>query len=762
MASIRNLSSHPIPGQARLSIAMLLALLSLASQSWAQSVCLPAPRLLTTMPMGGQIGTEVEITITGEELDDAADLIFSDPRLTAIPKLNAEGQPEPNRYVVTIPADCPAGLYEARLMTRLGISSSRVFSVGSLTEVTRSQPNTSLATALRLPMNSVCNAVVSARAADHYVFSAKKDQRITVDCAASGIDSKLKPTVIIADAQGRDLLVERRGGVLDFTAPEAGDYVIKIHELTYKGGPEFFYRLGLWEQTPGSPIVRQPSTRAVNSFSWPPTGLPESTELVEVEPNHESSKAQKITLPCDITGSFYPAADVDVFEFEAQQGEEWWIEIASERLGVPTDPTALVQHVAREGDAEKVTDVLELADIPSPIKVSSNGYAYDGPPYNSGTSDFLGKLTIKQSGVHRLQLSDLFGGTRNDPGNHYRLVIRQAAPDFALVSWAMHMELRNGDRNALSKPISLRGGATMALEVVVVRRDGFDGDIDLFMHDLPSGVSARGLKIPAGQSRGLMLVTADENAPKGYANAKFFAKATIAGIEVTRTCQLASMAWPIRDSWGEIPSPRLISDVPVSVSGVDRAPITIAPASRDVIEAKAGEKLTIPLVHTRRSDFSGAKMSLKTAGAGFERAAAFDVSLTEDQSQAVLDLAAIKPAPGDYLIAFYGSAVAKYCHHPEAVGVAEVAVKKAEQDVAAAAEELKKLTAEAQSASAEQKAASDKAVADATARQQSATAALNAAKEQLKKATAAAQPRDIVDIVVSEPIAIRILPAESP
>ncbi len=56
----------------------------------------------------------------------------------------------------------------------------------------------------------------------------------------------------------------------------------------------------------------------------------------------------------------------------------------------------------------------------------------------------------------------------------YRLVIRKAQPDFALVAWALHMELRNGDRNALSKPLALRAGATMALEVVVVRRDGFD------------------------------------------------------------------------------------------------------------------------------------------------------------------------------------------------------------------------------------------------------------------------------------------------
>ena len=78
------------------------------------------------------------------------------------------------------------------------------------------------------------------------------------------------------------------------------------------------------------------------------------------------------------------------------------------------------------------------------------------------------------------------------------LWVGNPAPDFALAAWALHMTLRNGDRAALSKPVTLRGGATVALEVVVVRKDGFDGEIELAMENLPEGVSACGLKIPAG------------------------------------------------------------------------------------------------------------------------------------------------------------------------------------------------------------------------------------------------------------------------
>jgi len=745
--------------RAMLLAALFSVSLGLPSLSFAQSVGLPAPRLLTTAPMGAKVGSQVEVTISGESIEDADELTFSDHRITAARKLNAAGEPEPNKYVVTIAADCPVGIHEARVMTRLGISSSRAFSVGSLDEVSVAKPNTTLATAMELKVNSICNAVMTSRAVDHFVFEGRKGQRIVVDCATRGIDSKLDATVVIADAAGRDLLVERRGGALDFIVPADGKYVIKVHELTFKGGPAYYYRLAISELPVGAPIVRLPSTKPVNSFSWPPQGLKEQAELAEAEPNNDRMKAQRISLPCDIAGSFFPAADVDVFEFEAKKGDVWWVEVASERFGLPTDPSILVQHVARTGDTEKLTDVAEFSDIPSPVKVSSNGYAYDGPPYNAGTADILGKLEIKEDGLHRLQISDLFGGTRNDPKNIYRLVIRKAAPDFAVVAWALHMELRNGDRNAVSKPLALRGGATMALEVVAIRRDGFDGDIELAMEGLPEGVTASGLKIPAGQSRGLMLVTANQNAPRALGSATFFGRATINGETVSRPCRVASHAWPIPDSWGEIPSPRLMADVPVSVSGREFAPITLAPP-KELQTVTAGEKLTIPLLHTRRSDFSGAVLQLRTMGTGFDRAPQFDVSLTADQSQAILDTTALKTAPGDYLIAFYGGAVAKYRHQPEAIAVAEEAHKKAAQELMVIEAEMKKLSEAAKVAAAEAKPEADKAVEAATAKQKTATAAVAAAADKIKQATAAAQPRDIVDIVVSEPIKIRVNPAE--
>jgi hypothetical protein len=711
--------------------------------------------------MGGQVGTSVEVTITGDNIENAEQLRFSHPGITATQKLGKDGTPVPNKYVVSIAADCPPGIHEARLMTRLGISSSRVFNVGTLPETTRVKPNTSLGNAMLLQLNSICNASMTQRSVDYYTFEAKKGQRIVVDCAAKGIDSKLKPVLIVADSTGADLLVNRRGGALDFTAPETGKYVVKVHDLTFNGGATHFYRLALRQAAAGEVVPRLPSIKTVSSFSWPPAGLTGNAVLAEVEPNDRHAEAQKITLPCDIAGSFFPAADVDTFEFTAKKGEVWWVEVASERLGLSTDPSIVVQHVSGEGANEKLTDVAEFSDIPSPVTLSTNGYSYNGPPYNAGSSDIIAKLEIREDGVHRLQLRDLFGGTRSDPQNVYRLIIRKAAPDFALVGWALHMNLRNGDRNALSKPIALRGGATMPIEVVVVRRDGFDGEIELVMDNLPEGVTAAGLKIAAGQTRGILLITADQDAPRGLSSASFFGRASIDGKVVTHPCKLASMQWPVPDASREIPSPRLLADVPVSVCGSEFATITIAPSETKVWEVTVGEQLTIPLVHTRRCEFSGANISLKTYGAGFDRTPVFEVPLNGNASEAVLDLAALKTPPGDYVIAFYGSAVAKYRYNIEAVSRAEAALKQAQQNVIALADKAKTLAEAAKTAPDDQRAESTKAAQDAAAKHKSAEAAAVAADKRLKSATAKAKPKDIVDIIVSKPITIRVKPAKT-
>ena len=731
-----------------------LAWLALTLSALAQSVILPTPRLLTITPMGGQVGTTVEVALTGEVLEDVTELLFSTPKVTAKPKTG-----EPNKFLVTIAPDAPVGVHDARFVGRLGVSSARAFSVGKLAEITRTGTNTTLETALALKPNSVCNATTSARAVDFYSFTATKGQRLAIECATAGIDSKLSPVLIIADARGRDLVVNRTSGLLDFTAPADGRFFVKVHSLTFKGGAEQFYRLAVQTVPAGAPVSRQPATRAVSAFSWNPGANFGIARTVEAEPNNDHAKAQKITLPCDIGGAFFPAADVDTFEFTAKKGEVWWVEVASERLGLPTDPFVLVQHVTMDGGREKLTDVAEFNDIPAPMKPSSNGYSYDGPPYNAGSADALGKLEIKEDGTYRLQVRDLFGGTRSEAANVYRLMIRKAAPDFALTGWAIHMELRNGDRNAVSKPIALRPGATMALEVAVVRRDGFDGEIELAATDLPAGVTAAGIKIPAGQSHGKLVITAGEKAPRSLGFAKLFGRAQVSGAPVERPVHLASQAWPVRDASGEVPKPRLMADVPVSVTDAEPAPVSVAGREPKIWEAKADAKLTIPLKLTWRREISG-QLRLRAYGNGFTGLKPLEIQPKTETADLVLDLATLKPAPGEHTLALYSGYVTKYRHNPGAVLLAEAAQKQAEQEAATATAEAKKLAEAVNTVPAEKRAAAELASKSADEKLKAAEAAKTAAVNRVKAVTAEAAPKDIADILVSEPIRVRVLPAE--
>jgi len=730
----------------------------------AQLVVLPAPRLLTTLPMGGKAGSTVEVTISGENIEDVTELLFSTPKITAKPVTEADGKPVENKFLVTIAPDAPVGVHDARVLSRLGVSSARAFSVSALNEVTRTAANNTIETALKLPANTICNATMTKRAVDFYSFEGKKGQRIAVDCAAAGIDSRLTPVVIIADAKGADLLVNRTGGIINFTPPADGTYLIKVNDLTYQGGERHFYRLALREINGDGPAPSQPSTARVSAVSWPPQGLALNAPANELEPNNAPNEAKAVTLPLDVAGSFAPAADVDSFEFEAKKGEIWWVEVASERLGRQTDPFVLVQRVVKEGEKETLTDVAELYDIASPVKVSTNGYSYDGPPYDVGSPDVLGKVEIKDDGLHRLQVRDLFGGTRNDPQNIYRLLVRKAQPDFALATWAVHMTLRNGDRAAFSKPISLRAGGSMVFEVMAVRRDGFDGEIELVMEGLPAGVTASGLKIPAGKSVGHVVISAASNAKRAHALAHLTGRATIEGKPVIRPCRLASMAWPVKDAKQEIPSPRLFADIPVSVSDAEPSPITITSAEERVWEANVGETLKIPLKAEWRGEFSGTAMKLKAYGAGFEGVKEFELPVKAAKTEAVIDLAALKTAPGDYTIAFYGSAVAKYSYNPQAVKAAEEVKKKAEAEAAKMATEAKKIAGDAANAPIEKKSEMANAAKIAAEKQKEAEAMMAKATAKVKAVTDAAAPKEIVDIYVSAPIRISVkaLPAPAP
>src|SRR3954471_2509386 len=70
----------------RISALVLTLVLGVAliSPTWAQpgiDSALPTPRLMTLMPCGGKVGTVLEVTFTGVDLEEPERLLFSHPNI---------------------------------------------------------------------------------------------------------------------------------------------------------------------------------------------------------------------------------------------------------------------------------------------------------------------------------------------------------------------------------------------------------------------------------------------------------------------------------------------------------------------------------------------------------------------------------------------------------------------------------------------------------------------------------------------------------
>jgi hypothetical protein len=346
---------------------------------------LPAARLATIFPPGGKAGSSFEVELTGADLDAAGALWFSHPGITAKPK-------QGGRFQVTIATDVPVGRYEARVASRFGVSNPRSIVVGDLPEA---------APGGEVSVNSVINARCTAAAIDQHRFTAIKGQRILIDCAARSIDSRLEPILTLADASGRELERDRQHGLIDFTAPADGLYTLRLHDLLYRGGPEYFYRLTLSTApridfvlppcaTPGArarfalygrnlpggitapeklhgkslqrldveidvPAATQPSADpATEGFEYRlrtvtgtsnPVFIAFASDPLIVE--QEGDAPQRLSLPCEFAGRFYPRRDADWLTFEAAKGDVYWIEVVSHRQHALSDPYLLLQRAVQ-------------------------------------------------------------------------------------------------------------------------------------------------------------------------------------------------------------------------------------------------------------------------------------------------------------------------------------------------------------------------------------------------------------------------------
>lgn len=723
----------------------LCALLAILFQ-FPASAELPAIRLHSIFPAGGQAGASIEVAVSGADLDDVSSLHFSHPGITAQPKLHElTGHRLKERFAVKINSDVTPGAYEVRAIGRFGVSNPRRFAVGQFDEWTETQANDSIATATTLPLERTVNGRTEANRIEHFKFKATKGQRLLIHCLAHEIDSRLSPVLVLLTPDGRELERNRRGGLLDFTVAADGEFILKLHDSVYRGGPDFFYRMSI-STAPyidfvfppaGLPGTQSRFTLYGRNLGGSPTefsidgklleetiveirlpALPERGELlathltfspaaaalqgfeyrfartnsagarvtsnpvligfaeapVVLESNDPSAPIQKLAPPAELCGRFYPAGDRDFAAFTAQKGDVYWLEVISNRLGLPTDPFLLVQRISKSDDgSEQVADIQELYDTDSNI---------GGPEFNTASRDLSWRFEAKETGEYRVQIRDLFNPSRSHAGFVYRLVLRKENPDFQLVATPQAPPPNPRDKKeALIWTPLLRRSGTIPIKVLAFRRDNFNGEIELTVEGLPSGVRFHPAKIEAGKTSTILFLSADEDAQTWAGPVQILGKAKVGDTERLRQARAASVLWNVPDYNNEPISSRLTPDLFLGVSGAEFSPIVVTTADLTTYEAAANSKLSIPIKILRPNPDFNELTKLKPAGiAQLDGAQEVDVQPKDTNTTLEVDLGQLKVPAGTHAFFVVGASKGKYRRLAgEALKAAEAAAKAAEE-----------------------------------------------------------------------------------
>ncbi len=324
-----------------------------------------------------------------------------------------------------------------------------------------------------------------------------------------------------------------------------------------------------------------------NGFNSNPVLITPATAptVLEVANNDSPSAPQKLTLPCEVAGSFYPQRDVDWFSFDAKKDDVWAFDVYADRLGQSVDPALLIQRLSTDDKGEqKITDIVFIEDITERNFNNRSGRH----EFDERTSDPSYTFKAPEDGTYRILLKDGVSSVKSDPRLIYRLAIRQPQPDFRVVA------VPEGSTDGLM----LRKGGRDAIHIVAYRQDEFDGEITVSATGLPAGVTTEDIIIGPGNHSGTLILTAADAAPAGIGTLQVTAKATINGAEVIRPARYGEalksfqFAQP-NSNIASVPS-RLVERLQICVSEAEAAPQLLTIGDGKVLETSRGGVIKIP------------------------------------------------------------------------------------------------------------------------------------------------------------------------
>ncbi len=509
----------------RLVRTILGACLAVALATAAEAA---SPQFRAVRPLGGQRGTELEVSLTGARLGDAREILFYQPGI-ATTKLQVVGDAQV-KATLRIDADCPLGLHDIRVRTATGISELRTFSVGALKETTEAEPNDDFTRPQRIEFGQVVNGVARSEDVDYYAFEAKKGDRITAEVEGARLGIALfDPYVAIMDAKRFELASSDDAALIwqdafaSVVAPADGTYIVQVRESAYAGTDACLYRLHvgnfprptatvpaggklgdtvdvrligdvLGEKTIkiNLPAEQQRSFGIVarddkgtapypNAFRLSPFG-----NLIESEPNDDHASANRFEGSMALNGVIGKPEDIDHFIFPAKKGQNFNIRVFARRLRSPLDS---VVYIGKKG---------------------GGALAGDDDANNSPDSNL--KFTIPDDGEYVIWIVDHL--RKGGPDYFYRIEVTSAVP---LIS--LNVAEETPQRGSVSVDVSVPKGNRQAI-LVNARLVDTGGPIKVGLEGLPAGVSIQADVMAPGQQTLVVLAEARADAPVAGALAR--------------------------------------------------------------------------------------------------------------------------------------------------------------------------------------------------------------------------------------------------
>lgn len=337
---------------------------------------------------------------------------------------------------------------------------------------------------------------------------------------------------------------------------------------------------------------------ANNGFSSNPVLVtPATAPIVLEDPNNNSPNSpQKLSLPCEVAGSFYPQRDVDWFSFDAQKEDVWSVDVYAQRLGQSCDPTILIQRISTDDKGEQqVSDIVSLDDVQDRNFNNRSGRH----EFDERTTDPSFMFKAPQDGTYRILLKEGVSSVKSDPRLVYRLAIRKSQPDFRIVA------VPDGS----SESLMLRKGGRDVVHIVAFRQDEFDGEITVSATGLPEGVTTEDIVIGPGNHFGTLILTAADAAPASIGTLQIIAKSTVNGAEVIRPARYGAALTPFQFNQpnANVPSvrSRLVERLQVCVSESEPAPQLLTIGDGKMLETSRGGILKIPYAVKRLEGSAG-------------------------------------------------------------------------------------------------------------------------------------------------------------